>query len=130
MKALRKLLSMLLLAIFSFLFLAPLFALAGPVDGGVPMCCRRNGTHHCQMSMADRADAAPAGVQLRAPVEKCPFAPCAMPTTHQSVFSPGVSASVFAALVRHPADVAQTESKRRISRDRARQKRGPPSLLG
>jgi hypothetical protein len=41
----------------------------------------------------------------------------------------GQSASVLASLVTHPAGVAQTESKWRISHDRSRQKRGPPSLL-
>lgn len=130
MRVLRKLYSILLLAVFSFTFIAPLlFALAGQVDGGVPVCCRRTGKHHCQMSMAERSDAAPKGTQFRPPVEKCPFCPNAMPTAHPDVFSPGVSASVFAALVSHPAGVAQTESKWRISRDRSRQKRGPPSFV-
>lgn len=129
MEALRKLYAILLLAVFSFSVLLPLFASAGQVEGDVPLCCRREGKHHCGMSMAERADAAPKGSQFRAPVERCPFCLNALPATHPDGLSPGVSASVFAALVSHPAGMAQTESKWRISRDRSRQKRGPPSIV-
>ncbi|RXH57349.1 hypothetical protein GRAN_0659 [Granulicella sibirica] len=53
-----------------------------------------------------------------------------MSSVHQDVMSVDVSDGLFASLMTHPAGVAQTESKWRISRDRSRQKRGPPSLLG
>lgn len=125
----RKLLSILLLAVFSLTFIAPLFAMAGQVDGGVPICCRREGKHHCGMSMTERSPAAPRHPQVHAPLDRCPFCPKAMPATHPDVSTSAVSASVLAALVSHPAGIAQTESKWRISRDRSRQKRGPPAFV-
>ncbi len=60
---------------------------------------------------------------------KCPYAPAAFVVGHHP--SPvGLSAhGIFVALVSQPAVIAQAESRLRISRDRSRQMRGPPSLL-
>jgi hypothetical protein len=48
---------------------------------------------------------------------------------HLELFAAPVTASAFAELVHHPAVHEQTHAKYRISRDRSRQKRGPPSLI-
>ncbi|WP_128911529.1 hypothetical protein [Granulicella sibirica] len=126
----RKLLSILLLTLFSFTLVSPLFALGGDVEDGLPACCRRGGAHQCAMGMGGHGDAVQAGVRLSAPLQKCPYCPRAVSSVHQDVMSVDVSDGLFASLMTHPAGVAQTESKWRISRDRSRQKRGPPSLLG
>src|SRR5260370_206774 len=99
-------------------------------DTCVPICCRKNGKHHCLISMADRANSGQGGKKVSAAVEKWPYWPGAVMTTHPDVMSLAASSGVFAALVSHSAGIAQTESKWRISRDRSRQKRGPPSFLG
>ena len=61
--------------------------------------------------------------------EKCPYCPGTVVVTHTGVSTVPASEANFAALVSHPAGVAQTECKWRIARDRSRQKRGPPTHL-
>ncbi len=117
---------MLLLLVFCLPFVA-----AYGADGGVdlPACCRRNGKHMCagmRMTEQEResGDAAFARVS-----ERCPFRAAVVVSTHAS----GLAGPWDEALrMGFPSDafgVAQSESKRRISRDRARGKRGPPVEL-
>jgi hypothetical protein len=74
--ALRKALSILLLAMFCLPAITPLFALQAQEDANLPACCRRHGKHHCMMSMQDRqAMTASQDPQFAAPTEKCPYAP-------------------------------------------------------
>src|ERR1700736_4101026 len=113
---------------FALPFVSPLFISGTDAESGVPACCRRNGKHHCLVNMAEHAEAAQHGVHFTAPAEKCPYCPSAVATAHPNLLAPGISAAVYASLVNHPAGDAQTESKRRFSRDRSRQKRGPPAL--
>ena len=126
---LRRLLSILLLAVFGLPLVSPLFALSTSDVTRLPACCRRDGKHHC-MGMADRSNLTQQGTQFNAPAEKCPYCPSALVATHSELLALPIADAVFASLVSHPAGVAQTEWMRRISRDRSRQKRGPPSLLG
>ena len=125
---LRKLLSILLLAVLSLTVVAPLPSFGRLDDSSLLACCRKGGRHHCLMTIGERSGANDHATQIDGPIEKCPYCPGAMPAVHPSVFGPPTSAVVFASLISHPAGVAQTESKRRISGDRSRQKRGPPSL--
>jgi len=129
MEPVRKFLSILLLAFFGLPFLSPLLALAADVQSSVPACCRKNGAHHCQGNTTEHAGASKQGIQIGALGQKCPYSPRAVAATHPTLLAPGTSAAVIAAIVSHPTGIAQTESKRRISQDRSRQKRGPPSLL-
>jgi hypothetical protein len=66
------------------------------------------------------------GAQFCAPVEKCPNCPPAVSVKHNEVLALPMDNAVFASLADHPSGVAQTESMQRISRDRSREKRGPP----
>ena len=61
--------------------------------------------------------------------EKCPYTPGMVVATHPNALAGTSGHAIFAPFVSHPCGVAQTESKWRISRDRSRQKRGPPTLL-
>jgi hypothetical protein len=128
----RRFLSILLLALFGLPAVAPLFSLQASAASSLPACCRKNGQHHCAMSPAERAlleghpDAYP-GLWGRG--ERCPYAPSTAPRVRAEALSVPVAQAVFAELASHPAVVAQTESKRRIARDRARQKRGPPAIV-
>jgi hypothetical protein len=81
------------------------------------------------MSMAERSQLANPDPQFQAPAEKCPYCPTAIAVVHGNAFVPPTAQAVFAGLVAHPAVAAQTESKLRISQNRSRQKRGPPSLF-
>ena len=132
MEILRRLLPILLLAALVLPPFAPMLASWQSGDAGLPACCRRGGRHHCAMSMAEGnlRVASDVGDGWEAPRERCPFCPAAVISGHrhetlagpplQAFFEPGYS---------HPSGAVQTECKRRISLDRSRQKRGPPTLL-
>jgi hypothetical protein len=126
---LRSLLSILLLVAFGLPIAAPL--LIGTADGEarLPACCRKNGKHHCMMSLSERSQLAQDDPQFTAPMEKCPYYPAAIPVFHTKFYTVPMANAVFASLVNHPSGVAQTESRYRISRDRSRLKRGPPTLF-
>ncbi|WP_188553527.1 hypothetical protein [Edaphobacter dinghuensis] len=79
--------------------------------------------------MAERTQYAAHDPQFQAPGEKCPFFPISIVTVHNNIFVAPTAQAIFAGLTAHPAMAAQTESKLRISRNRSRQKRGPPFLL-
>jgi hypothetical protein len=124
---LRRLLAITLLALLGLPLAQPLFALTAKSDANLPACCRRGGKHHCMENMAERSQSASRDSQFQAPAEKCPYCPASVAVIHGDAFVPPTSQAVFAALIAHPAVVAQTESKLRISRNRSRQKRGPPA---
>lgn len=126
---LRRFLSILLLAALSLTVVSPFPSSGRLDDSSVPVCCRKGGRHHCLMNMSERPGAHEDATQIGGPIDKCPYCPGAIPSLHPNFFGPPTSAAVFTSLVSHPAGVAQTESKRRISCDRSRQKRGPPAPL-
>ena len=122
---LRKLLAILLLALFALPLISPLFAQGAGSDAGVPLCCRRDGKHQCMGNMAGPI-AQGAGLRVGAPMPACPFCPRAVMQVHLSVAAPGTACAIFAGLVSHPCGVAQVRSRWRIARERSRGKRGPP----
>ncbi len=129
MDLLRRLLTILLLAFFGLPIVSPLFALSATEPGRIRACCRRNGEHHCAMTATERNSLEQGGEdssRFAAPPETCPNAPAAVAAIHTNLLAVPASDRVFAALVSHASGVVQTESMRLISRDRSRQKRGPP----
>jgi hypothetical protein len=120
----RRGIAIVLTMLFSWLLILP--ALGGSTDLTVPACCRKNGKHHCMMRMAELSNS---GTVITTIAEKCPCGPQATVASHTRFCTPSVSQAVFAGLIRHPAVSPQTEASYRISYDRARQKRGPPSLI-
>jgi hypothetical protein len=124
---LRKLLSILLLAVFGLPLVSPLFALTATSGGALPACCRRGGQHHCAMSPAERGQFAGKRPEFRNPTEKCPYSTASMAVSQHTYIGFLPAEAIFAGLVSHPTVAAQTESKWRIARDRTRSKRGPPS---
>lgn len=117
----RRLLAISLLTLFALPFALPLFA-SGASDANLPICCRRDGKHHC----AAMAIGASQGNSMRTVGEKCPYSIAPPAVLVLPTFTPSTAASVFAGIVRHPATAPQTEAQQRISFDRSRQKRGPP----
>jgi hypothetical protein len=78
------------------------------------------------MNMAERAALEDGHTYLAAPASKCPFFPDQFKVAHTPLsLYPSIPVS-FISLQSHPKGVVQSESKRRISRDRSRSKRGPP----
>lgn len=78
------------------------------------------------MSMAERRQLTRNGPAFNSFPEQCPFCPGTIAAIHTDVLAASIAEATFASPVSLPLDVAQTESKRRISRDRSHQKRGPP----
>jgi hypothetical protein len=113
-----------MLLLFGLPLLAPVWA-PDMAEASIPACCRRDGKHHCAMS-GDMAQQQ--GHAINVIAEKCPYTPAVAPVFHLTTFSPASDAVIFAEVVSHPAAHAQAEARYRISFDRSRQKRGPPTV--
>ena len=122
--AVRRALAISLMLIFSLPLFGSLFAMQA-AEAMTPACCRRDGKHHCAMS-ADEQDPAS---RKRTVSEKCPYTPAAPAVILLRSFSPSTGAAIFAGVIRHPSVAPQVAAQFRVSFDRARRKRGPPSLL-
>lgn len=126
-----KLLAALMLVLIGGFYAAPLVqAVSADPEAGLPACCRRHGKHHCAMMDQMRKAATSGSPQIGQIPQHCPFYPHS--TTAPVVrFDVGLapSAAFFAEVVSHPAVHPQTHAVYRLSLDRSRQKRGPPSPL-
>jgi hypothetical protein len=121
----RRALAIFLLVGFSFPLIAPLFA-SGPSESSLPACCRRDGKHHCMMASM-MMGAGPSSNETVS--EKCPYAPFAgVALMLPHAFAPRGVSVLLGHAVTSAAVVRDAEAGYRISADRTRQKRGPPSL--
>lgn len=109
-----------LLMLFMLPFALP-FLGASAAEANVPVCCRRNGKHHCMMYMEWSQRRSFTTIR-----PKCPYSVAPPAITVTPSFTPAAAASVFAGVIRHPAVAPQVDAWRRVSFDRTRQKRGPP----
>ena len=128
----RRALSILLIVVFGMPALAPLFGTVAPDDANVPACCRRHGQHHCLMGEAERTALQALGLaspEFRAPAPTCPYQHSSVRSVQQVRLAIPAAQVLYAALVSHPTGLAQTHSKWRVSRERSRQKRGPPGMI-
>jgi hypothetical protein len=125
----RRFLSISLLLLITLPLVSPLFA-ASTAKADIPVCCRRDGKHHCMMAKAARhsgGDSAQTGTtSLR---ERCPYN-FASPATVNLPFVPRESRNaIFSEIVTESTSFAFADSIRRTPSDRSHQKRGPPSLI-
>jgi hypothetical protein len=124
----RRVLSIVLLLLFSAPLISPLLALTASSEMNLPACCRRNGAHHCMMK-AQPTESSSAGINLSAIPQRCPAYPAAVTPVRHGNLSVHAASLIFAEIVSHPAIKIQTEALARVALDRARQKRGPPTEL-
>lgn len=126
----RKLISILLMAIFGLSFVLPMLAMGQNAEAGLPACCRRHGKHHCMMSMDECGKLVGShDPQFKAPTEKCPYSPSSVASARPNPLAAQIlDVAIYGALFSQLAGFTQTEAKRRISRDRSNGKRGPPAL--
>jgi len=127
----RRLLSILLFWATLFPMVAPALTTGAMGQSTLPACCRRDGKHHCMMSPEARAllmGESTGAMRVGTPPEQCPYRQHSLVATHLQVFTPGATATHAECLLHEPSSIAQAECLRRISFDRSRQKRGPPSL--
>jgi len=101
---------------------APLFASG---ETALPICCRRNGKHHCMAKMSHAMDLGTTPT-VSLPQTKCPQFPKMLGVTSHGRLGFSTSTAVFAGIVSHPALSPQTQSNYRVSLLRSHQKRGPP----
>jgi hypothetical protein len=122
----RRLLALSLLLLFSFPLVSPLFALSTNSDANLPVCCRRNGVHHCQMKL-QRSSTSTHQTTVTTISTKCPFYPgSAILVRHNDAHA---GTRLLAESVDHTTVKAPTYAHVQIDLDTAWQKRGPPSLL-
>jgi hypothetical protein len=117
----RRLLAILLLAAFGLPTVAPLLAQTQDPDRNLPACCRRNGTHHCALSIAAQSNNAPI-VSTRCPAfpqhaAVASLTPAAFLATHPSIELPITAQSA----------ATRAEAQRRLFRERTHRTRGPPT---
>jgi hypothetical protein len=124
----RRLLSICLFAATLLPVLAPLLSLGAMADTVVPACCRRDGKHHCMGDMA-AMPSADGQQRAQAPREMCPYQQRALVATHHELSAVPATQESEVKLLQPLSSPSQAECLRRISFDRSRQKRGPPTLL-
>jgi hypothetical protein len=117
----RRLLAILLLAAFGLPAVAPLLAQTQDPDQNLPTCCRRNGTHHCALSIAAQNNNAPI-ISVRCPVfpqhaTAATLTPVAFLLTHASIKLLIVTLSA----------AVRDEVQCHLFRERTHHTRGPPT---
>jgi hypothetical protein len=128
----RRLLSILLFWATLFPLIAPALTTGALEQSTLPACCRRAGKHHCEMSPEVRAlllHEDNGSTRIGAKPEQCPYRQRSLAATHLQTVASGAATTPAAFALHEPSRAAQAECLRRISFDRSRQKRGPPSLL-
>ena len=126
-KRLRKFLAIALLAIFGLPFATSLFALTPKSEANLPACCRKHGKHHCMMSAVERDGLNDGTPAFTAPFERCPYAPAAILGTHHPTKLASPSWQMFyAKFGGGSAGMGPAIRQRRLARDKAHGKRGPP----
>ncbi|WP_158785545.1 hypothetical protein [Granulicella sp. L46] len=128
----RRLLSILLFWATLFPSFAPALTTGAMGQSTLPACCRRGAQHHCEMSPEARAlllHEPDGSTRINAKPQQCPYRQRSLGATHLQTLTLGAAPTQAAFSLHEPSPAAQTECLRRISFDRSRQKRGPPSVL-
>jgi len=124
----RRVLSFMLLLVFSLPLISPVLALAASSEANLPACCRRNGAHHCT-SITRPPQLPGSGLSFSSIPQRCPACPAAVAPAQHHDLSFQAASLIFAEIVSHPSLKFQTEARARVALDISRQKRGPPKDL-
>jgi hypothetical protein len=122
----RRLLSLLLLAVFSLPLLLPALALAQGPESNLPACCRRNGAHHCSMSEQEMT-ALLNGTRASAPRPHCPNYPVAITALRHVDLATPKAAPALASVVGQSALLFPSDTRTRLTLDNTHLTRGPPA---
>ncbi len=108
---------------FALALLAPVL-FAYQAESQLPMCCRRNGAHHCMMG---RMDVGPgAGVSATG---HCPAWPHALRAANTQAFVTTQEQTSSATLLQVAVVRVRNAELGRIARERQLSLRGPPTLV-
>jgi hypothetical protein len=124
----RRGFSILLILFFGF---GPLSAaLGGTEDASLPACCRRNGAHHCAMSMETTAEAVQRGSTpiVSAPLT-CPYYPGSVAAITGSIQALVAAAISIPALAARSYRAAAVTLAAVSQPNRTHAGRGPPSQI-
>ncbi|MGO4883294.1 MAG: hypothetical protein ACLP59_21110 [Bryobacteraceae bacterium] len=124
----RRAPAILLLSLFSYALIRP--ALFADPESNLPVCCRRDGKHHCGMLAADMADPSPSGPITQATHVKCPLFPAGgavLPHSDAALLGGSWTKALSTAI--QTFRPAQAAPGYRISFKRSHRKRGPPLLI-
>lgn len=127
-RSVRRLLALSLLLLFSFPLVSPLLALSANSDANLPVCCRRNGVHHCGMKV-QRSNTFAHQVSVSTISTKCPFYPRPATLVRHHDARLHASANVLAEAINHSTVKAPASLHVCVALDTAWQKRGPPVHL-
>lgn len=122
----QRICAAILFTFFFVLLFAPLAATATVTDASLPACCRRDGKHHCIMTMSRLAAAQGSHPEFKAPADKCPYSPLSPVRIHDLTSLSSLQDLVSVKVMTCSIGQAQTKTRRRILYDRSQQKRGPP----
>ncbi len=128
----RRLLSILLFWATLFPSFASALTSGAMGQSTLPACCRHGAQHHCDMSPEVRAlllNESNGSTRINAKPEQCPYRQRSLAASHLQTLTPAAGPTQAAFFLHELSPAAQAECLRRISFDRSRQKRGPPSLL-
>lgn len=127
MEALRKTLSILLLAAFGLPFLSTLLEGSAGAESTLPACCRRSGAHHCMMSAA-QLETLQQSAQVTVLHSKCPLYPKASAPAHHPDYSFASPNFVLTTALSATDELGQIAAWARVALEGARHKRGPPAV--
>ena len=122
---LRRLLSILLVALMGLTAVSPLFALT-PTRTELPACCRKAGKHHCEGTSLMSSEKRPA---FSAQVEKCPYCQISVVSSHPNEPAVASRQSTWNVPAIHAASLPHMQSARCSAADSLQYKRGPPVFL-
>jgi hypothetical protein len=125
----RRILAITLFAVLAMPAILPLAVPAANDESQLPICCRRDGKHHCAMleTATTAMELQSQGLSLRSQPAPCPYRSSKITLAHSFGFYPPATFAFYAAVIEHPAVQQQTNLRRLISEARCHQKRGPPA---
>jgi hypothetical protein len=127
----RRILAITLLLAFGSPLAIPLIASATDLQSkdaqsNLPACCRRNGKHHCDMTMATALAGVNSGPALQA--QPCPLYPSPSTPLRLATATLTPAPTLAIALIRATPPRAPSLLRANSSAPSANQKRGPPTL--
>jgi hypothetical protein len=117
----RRVMASLVAVLFGWLLILPVFAASN--QSNLPLCCRKNGKHHCAMGSIQSPGSESAIATLG---QKCPYLPHAIAAAHSESYAPANVPFSLSGLIGHSAALPRTEAGYHVSFHRSTTDRGPP----